>query len=658
MYGNFRTARMSLTLPLMRCLTISLAILVLLAPLISARIAPVGPDWVQGSQNRTNRQRRLASSSFGATGFNLFAPSTNTTFDYVVVGGGNAGIPMAVRLAEAGYTVALVEAGSFTMLGNSNFSQIPLFAAVYSFPDPENPATIAPMVDWQQTFSTPFQPNRTQMIPAGKTLGGSSARSHKAYQFGTKGSYQAWADAVGDQSYAWDEFKSYLRKPMSFAPPAPSRFANSSAKFDTELEKLTTGPVPVTFGGYAWAFSSWAEQAFSQAGIGPRKDAFAAGALLGSGYPLFSLSSQSFLGQSSESTYLQNLGLENPNLLLYLNSLATRILFDTDKNATGVEIDFSGTTLTLHARREVIVSAGVFRSPQLLMVSGVGPAAILNEQNISVVADLRGVGQNLMDHPVTGSISRRVNVQTTAQFQSSEGYFQKALDYFLSTPASGPLSAFASDFMAFEKLPSKLRQNLSATTQAALAQLDPDWPETEILVNSGYIGQMTGFIGSADGLDWAAMLVALDAPFSRGNVTIRSRDAHDNPVVHPGWLSDSRDQEVAVQAFRRLQDLFNQSSLQGVLIGEDAFPAAGLLETDEGVLELVQETVGTANHFAGTCKMGRASDPLAVVDSAGRVFGVGRLRVVDASIFPILPPGHPSGTVCECLVHRGYLSKR
>ncbi|KAF2152734.1 GMC oxidoreductase [Myriangium duriaei CBS 260.36] len=590
-------------------------------------------------------QRRLPGSSFGASTLNLFNPSTNATFDYVVVGGGNAGIPVAVRLAEAGYSVALVEAGSFVELGNSNFSQVPAFAAAFSFPDPRNPATVAPMVDWNQMTTPQFPSRTTRLVPQGRVLGGSSARSHQAFHLGTKGSYQAWADAVGDQSYNFEHFSPYLYKPLNFTPPASSRFANTTPEYDPALASHTSGPVDLTWGAYAWGFASWAAKALAQAGIKMRPDGFTAGSLLGSAYQPWTFDATSFTGESSESTYLRKIGLKNKNLIVYPSTLAKRIIFDSLKTATGVEVDFGGVPLLLYGTKEVIVSAGALRSPQLLMVSGVGPAATLKQNNIGVVVALEGVGQNLKDHPLTGSISRRVNVETTARLQSDAAFAQSALNEYLSTPPQGPLTTFGSDLMAFEKLPSAYRKKLSNATQAALAKLPADWPEIEFLANSGFTGPLKGFIGSPDGSDWASIVVSLDAVFSTGNVTIASNDTRVNPLVNPGWLDDVRDQQVAIQAYRRVQELFNQSSLQPVLVGTESFPTASALQTDEQVLEVIRAATFSAYHFACTCKMGRSNDSMAVVDSKARVHGVKKLRVVDASILPILPPGHLSGTI-------------
>ncbi|MCJ1330238.1 hypothetical protein MMC10_006921 [Thelotrema lepadinum] len=586
--------------------------------------------------------RRLLGSSFGAPAFDIYDPSHNATFDYVVLGGGTAGIPVAVRLAEAGYTVALVEGGSFYEIGNSNFSQIPVYCPAFSGPDP---TWVSPQVDWNlTTVPQTGEDDQVKLYPRGKTLGGSSARNYLAYHFGTNGSYQQWADAVGDDSYKMENFAHYLHKGVNFTKPSESRAANATTYFSENLLQDTQGPLQVTFGAYAWAFSTWARKALEQVGMADRLDGFTNGGLFGNSYVLQSEDGTTYTRDSSETSYLQKLGLNNSNLIVYPSTLGKRVLFDSNKTAIGAEVDFAGVPLTLYARKEVIVSGGVFQSPQLLMVSGIGPKSTLDQYNIPVLFDLAGVGQNLWDH-VIGGISYRVNVVTISHLQADPAFQQNALQEYLADTVSGPYTTFGSDLFAFEKLPSQYRQKLSNTTQVALQQFADDWPNLEFLVDSRYVGTQPGFTGSPDGLDYGSITVALVSPLSRGNVTIQSADTADKPIINPNWLGDVRDQEVAIQAWRRLQEIFNTSSIQPVLIGPEAYPGLANTTTDAQILAHIKANFGTVMHGSCTCKMGQSNDTMAVLDSRARVYGVQGLRVVDASAFPLLPPGHPQATI-------------
>lgn len=153
-----------------------------------------------------------------------------------------------------------------------------------------------------------------------------------------------------------------------------------------------------------------------------------------------------------------------------------------------------------------------------------------------------------------------------------------------------------------------------------------------------------------DGKNYGTVSAALIAPFSRGNISISSTDTAINPVVNPNWLTDPRDQEVAVAAFKRTRQLFQTQAIRPILIGAEAFPGAAIT-TDAEILALLQQSANTVFHASATNKMGLKSDSMAVVDTSAKVFGFDNLRVVDASIFPFLPPGHPQATICKFSTH-------
>lgn len=154
-----------------------------------------------------------------------------------------------------------------------------------------------------------------------------------------------------------------------------------------------------------------------------------------------------------------------------------------------------------------------------------------------------------------------------------------------------------------------------------------------------------------DGYEYASMLGVLIAPSSRGNVTLKSADMSDLPIINPNWLGDTADQEVAIAMFKRMRQAFQSEAMAPVIIGKEYYPGTGV-RSDSEILEFIKNNVMTLWHAACTCKMGTSDDDMAVVDSQARVFGVDGLRVVDASAFPFLPPGHPQSTVCEYLLIR------
>ena len=478
----------------------------------------------------------------------------------------------------------------------------------------------------------------------GKTLGGSSARNYMAYQRGTIDSYNMWADLVGDSSYKWDQWLPYFQKSLNFTPPNSAlRAANATPSYDAASLGKGGGPVSVTFSNYAQAISSWVQKGLYEIGIQPRSG-FTSGALFGSSYVLETIQAENQIRETSETAFLKP-ALSRSNLYVFTESLAEQIVFDGKKQATGVKVNTAGKSYTLSANREIVLSAGAFQSPQLLMVSGVGPAATLRKYGISVVADRSGVGQNMWDHIFFGS-AYRVNVVTGSSLGSAEFAAQAIQQY---ANQQGILTNSGGDLFAWEKLPNASRNALSHSVQSALAKFPSDWPELEYLTVGGFLGNNTDFtaITPHDGYNYASVVAALVAPLSRGTIGISSNSMNDPPIIDPQWLSDPTDQAVAVAAYKRLRQLFSTKSMAPVLFGPEYYPGHSDNQTDAELLSIIKTGYQTVWHASCTCKMGKTSDNMAVVDSKARVIGVSNLRVVDASSFALLPPGHPISTICK-----------
>lgn len=478
----------------------------------------------------------------------------------------------------------------------------------------------------------------------GKCLGGSSARNYMVYQRGTKSSYQRWADAVGDQSFAFDNFLPFFEKSLKFTPPDMDlRFKNSTPEYDPTVMGDGAGPLSLTFPNYAQAFGTWAVKGLEAMGI-PVVPGFQSGFLMGQSYSMFTINSTSMVRDSSETSFLRR-GLKYPNYTIYQTTMVKRILFDERKRATSVVVDTEGLTYQLNARKEVILSAGVIGSPQLLMVSGVGPAAKLNQLNIPVVADRPGVGENMQDQIYFG-VSHRVNAPT----MSALGYvdFAAQAAKAFNTNATGMYTNPVTDVLGWEKVPQDLRSKLSNDTLAQLATYPADWPELEYLSMATYLGYQKNLakVDPHDGYNYATFGIALGAPLSIGNMSIRSADTADAPLINPMWLTARADIEVAIAGFKRAREFWNLEVMKPFVLGKEAFPGPHV-QTDAEIEEVIRKSFNTIFHGACTCAMGRANDPMAVVNTHSQVIGVKGLRVVDASAFPFLPPGHPQATVCK-----------
>lgn len=475
------------------------------------------------------------------------------------------------------------------------------------------------------------------------------------YHRGTNASHQMWADTVGDQDYAWDNFLPWFQKSVNFTPPDMSlRSANGTPEYEASVMELANkpGPLSVTYSHYVQAFATWTVNGLKELGF-PIIDGLQSGALLGQSYTLSTLQEDNMHRESSETAFLIP-ALDLPNLSVYTQALAKKIIFDGTK-AVGVKVDTEGFEYYLSAKKEVILSAGAFNSPQLLMVSGVGPAETLKSFNIPVIADRKGVGKGMQDHIYFGP-SYRVNVQTASSLADATFAAQAAEEYH--TRAAGIYASTAVDVLGWEKVPQNLRKSFSNETLAKLATHPADWPELEYISFAGYMGtQQNSRAGDpGDGYNYASLAPAIVMPFSRGSVSIASADAAVAPLIDPGFLSDQADVEVAIAGYKRARQFWATDAIKPLLVSDtpERFPGANVT-TDAEILDVIKRSYNTVYHAACTNSMGKPDNDMAVVDTQGRVYGVQSLRVVDASIFPLLPPGHPMATVCKLCSVRVFL---
>ena len=461
---------------------------------------------------------------------------------------------------------------------------------------------------------------------------------------------QKWADEVGDQSYTWDNFLPFYLKSCNYTSYNPALYNSTIFPQAPGTFDPAGGPLEVSFSNYADAFGTWAQKAFTGVGMHILNGGLNAGVLNGSAYSTLTIDPRNGYRSSSESSFLQAALQNGTAPMIYKNSLARKILFNGTA-ATGVLVTTAGPygipplNYTLTARKEVIVSAGTFQSPQLLMVSGIGPQATLQQYGIQVIKNLAGVGQNMWDHVLFGA-NRRVNVLTASASLNSPIAAAKSAAQFRAN-GSGALAAFGAGYYGWEALPQPYRSNLSSSALAALATFPSDWPELEWLPISAYLGYQTNrqTEDPRDGYNYATINPGLISPLSRGNVTISSADMSDPPILNPNWLSDPTDQEVAIQSFKRSREIWNVLVANNVTVDNTEYLPGLNVTSDADILKYIQASLMTIYHAAATCKMGSPNDTMAVIDSQARVYGTQNLRVVDASSFPFLPPGHPQSTI-------------
>lgn len=487
----------------------------------------------------------------------------------------------------------------------------------------------------------------------GKTLGGSSAINTMAYHRGTVGSYQRWADLVGDQSYTFDKVLPYFKRTATLTRPNLQKrnAPNATALYDpTAFDNSLRGPLQVSWANWVDPAQSWLARSLQAIGQALNPSGFSSGKVNGGAWVPTTIDPKDATRSTSKSSYLQFALNNRGRINVYLRSQASKILFDKDKKATGVAVSTGGQEYVISAKKEVILSAGVFHSPQLLLLSGkmllstnkhacadetgIGPASTLASQSISVVSNLEGVGQNLWDQ-IFFNVLRGLSVPNTGTYLASPEQQAFAVQQYLSN-AAGPYSS-AGGYLSFEKLPANSRAGLSARTASLLAQFPSDWPEIEYIA-SGFPG------GFANLTTIGAISGTLLTPTSRGNVTIRSASIADAPVINLGWLTDPADGETLVAAFKRVREAWNSNAIAGIVVGPELVPGDAV-STDAQILDYIRQSAQPIWHASSTCAMGKAGQRGAVVDSKAKVFGVKGLRVVDNSAIPVSLPGHPQSSV-------------
>ena len=369
------------------------------------------------------------------------------------------------------------------------------------------------------------------------------------YNAPTKGTFQRWADHVGDDSYTWDNMAPFMKRVVDFSANAARRPANATPKYDPSVFSTTGGPLKLSYPAWVNPVSYYGPHAFQTLGL-KEIPGFTNGDLQGWGWYQWTIDPSTGLRSSAESSYLSQ-AFERPGLTTYVNSRVQRIILDKNNCAVGVNVTNDGKRqFTISARKEVILAAGPWHSPQLLMVSGIGPKEALQKYGIPVVSDLQGVGQNMWDSAYVGGPIWEL---------SAPGWDVDKANTALVESASGPLTNIGYDIGAFERLPNSWREKLSDKARQDLAWFPDDWPDYEYtLAQWEQDGKQLGQIG-----------VTLDATTSRGNMTIRSASVHDPPVINPNWMRDETDQEMAVLSYQRIRSAMTSIP---IVTGDEIFP--------------------------------------------------------------------------------------
>ncbi|MDB5239476.1 MAG: choline dehydrogenase [Spirosoma sp.] len=525
------------------------------------------------------------------------------TYDYIVIGAGSAGCVLANRLsADPAVSVLLLEAG-----GADTKMEI------------HTPAAYSKLngtpVDWGFWTEPQTALNGRRMYqPRGKTLGGCSSTNAMAYVRGNRLDYDDWA-AQGNAGWSYEEVLPYFIR----------------SEHNEQIDRLDAyyhgqnGPLNVTF---AQQFQTPLAGAFiescQQTGIRLNHDYNGAEQ---EGTGLFQFTIKDGRRHSAATAFLKP-ALNRPNLTVIVRALTKQVILKNDR-AIGVEfITGKNQTQTATAAREVILSAGAFQSPQLLMLSGIGPADALRSAGVVVRKELAGVGQNLQDHLFSGVSSLCSQRGISSNFHLKPLNQLKALgQYFLSK--KGPMTISPLEAVAFLK------------TDPSLERIDMQFHFVPGHMGNDYKTDMYD-LATWPTTDGYTILPTLLKPKSVGYVGLRSANPLDAPVIQPNYLTHEDDRRVLIRGLRQALDVMQA----------DAFgPYRQRIQTptdhasDDGIWQHLLQQLETVYHPVGTCKMGTNSDEMAVVDSHLRVRGVEGLRVVDASVMPTIISGNTNAPV-------------
>ncbi|OAA66786.1 Glucose-methanol-choline oxidoreductase [Niveomyces insectorum RCEF 264] len=571
--------------------------------------------------------------------------ASGSTYDFVIAGGGIAGLTVADRLTEdPRVKVLVVEAGPFDQGEDAVL-----------VPGAYNPGAYL----WPNLFTVPQEGlnNGVYFAICGRVVGGGSTVNAMIYIRGGKEDYGDWC-ALGNPGWDWDDFLPYFKKSETFTFPDPHFAAQGNITWNASVHG-TSGPVQATYPNYFFPGSGNWYSAVKHAGIQPDHDPND-GSVRGVFWLPLLEDAQNRTRNDARINHYQRVSARRPNYHLLPSTTVSRVLF-RGTTATGVQYvptgGGGGAATTVYASKEVLVAAGGIHTPQLLQLSGIGPKALLNQFNIPVVANLPGVGQNFQDQPtipMTYTFSNNV-APNWGSLINNATYDAEQLALYEATK-TGPYTLVRTLSTNFAAL---ALQDITDDYQTIVAAARARNPTaylpagTDPTVAAGYVAQRNRLLGqlqgsaAVGGLHWSTFdtnTLYTFKPFSRGTVAINSTDALANPLIDYRTATDPTDMDVYVALFKKNRAVMAAPTMAELGPGETAPFGAGV-QTDADIRAAILAALNPTNgHECCTAAMmPRALG--GVVDTALRVYGVTGLRVIDISYWPFPVAGAPSATM-------------
>ncbi|PPQ79176.1 hypothetical protein CVT25_002799 [Psilocybe cyanescens] len=580
--------------------------------------------------------------------------ATHKPYDFVVIGGGTAGLAAAVRLSESpSVTVLVLEAGRAN-LDDPKINIPGQFGATLG--DPE--------YDW--AFFTVKQENvnnREMIWSRGKGLGGTSAMNFYAWIKPPAEDINAF-EQLGNPGWNWEDFKKYSKRSETFHPPTEEATGTLAHTYNLEHRGMS-GPVQVTISSYFHTLDTLFKETTVNMGLNTVQDPYG-GDINGTWIASANLNPKDWTRSSSANGYLFP-NIERPNLSVLTDAMVSRVILEPkegeqDRTVSGVEFSYKGITYLVKVAKEVVLSAGAIKSPQILELSGIGQPAVIAALGVEPQINLSGVGENVQEHifntlvceldPATPheTLDLLLDPEYAVKAQALHALGQGVYTSSLTSFAYFPLHQI--DFKESIAIIDKLEKVVDAQEKQGvlapglLEQLrlqisilrDERVPDCEVIL---YPGAFPGKISPELGKSYCSLGSFLNHPISRGSIHAQNSDPASHPKIDPRYFESDTDLEILVQHFKFTRKMLETEPLKSTVLCE-VLPGPKC-QTDSQIKEFLKKDLSSTWHTVGSCSM-LPRKKGGVVDPQLKVYGTKNLRIADISIIPLHINAHPQTT--------------